>query len=157
MRVGHGFDSHRFGGSGPLILGGVAISGEPGLAGTSDADVVAHAVADALLGAAALGDLGMFFPSDDPQWLGADSMELLAETVRRVRGVGYAPDSIDVTVIAERVRVAPHRAEVRRSLAGVLGIPETRVSVKATSTDGMGAIGREEGMAALATAILIPL
>jgi 2-C-methyl-D-erythritol 2,4-cyclodiphosphate synthase len=156
VRAGHGFDAHRFGGPGPLKLGGVVVAADRGLVGTSDADVVAHAVADALLGAAALGDLGTYFPTGDPQWEGADSMALLADVVERVRAAGLRPDSLDVTVIAERVRVAPYRDAIRRSLAAALGIPLERTSVKATSTDGMGALGADEGMAALATVVLAP-
>lgn len=156
MRAGHGFDAHRFGGPGPLKLGGVVVDTDRGLVGTSDADVVAHAVADALLGAAALGDLGVFFPSGDPRWQGADSMMLLAEVVGRVEAAGLRPDAVDVTVIAEQIRIAPFRDEIRRSLAAVLRLPLERTSVKATSTDGMGALGAGEGMAALATVVLVP-
>ncbi|MGH8937614.1 MAG: 2-C-methyl-D-erythritol 2,4-cyclodiphosphate synthase [Acidimicrobiia bacterium] len=154
MRVGWGFDAHRFGGPGPLRLAGVVVDHERGLEGTSDADVVAHAVADALLGGAALGDLGTYFPSSDARWEGADSMELLRLVVERIAEAGFETASVDVTVIAETVRIAPHREELRKSLAGALGLEVEAVSVKATSTDGLGSIGRDEGMAAVAVAVL---
>ena len=154
MRVGWGYDAHRFGGPGPLRLAGVEVTTDPGLLGTSDGDVVAHAVADALLGAAALGDLGTYFPSTDPQWEGADSMRLLAMVLDRVRAAGLEVGGIDVTVIAESVRVAPHRQAMRVALAALLGVDTGRVSVKATSTDGMGFVGRGEGMAAVAVVTL---
>ena len=115
--VGWGYDVHRFGGLGPLLLAGVIIDPGRGLVGTSDADVVAHAVSDALLGAAALGDLGQLFPSSDPQWSGANSMTLLADVVGRFTAVGWGVAHLDVTVIAERVRIAPHRAMMRDALA----------------------------------------
>jgi 2-C-methyl-D-erythritol 2,4-cyclodiphosphate synthase len=154
MRVGWGFDAHRFGGPGPLRLAGVVVDRERGLEGTSDADVVAHAVADALLGAAALGDLGTHFPSSDARWAGADSMELLRRVMERISEAAFETASVDVTVIAETVRIAPHREELRKSLAGALGLDVEAVSVKATSTDGLGLIGRDEGMAAVAVAVL---
>jgi len=153
MRVGFGFDAHRFGGVGPLKLAGVIVAEDRGLEGTSDADVVAHAVADALLGAAARGDLGDHFPSDDPVWEGADSMHLLARVVALVTDAGHAPSSVDLTVIAQSVRIAPHRQGMRSRLAAVLGIGVDAVSVKATSTDRMGSIGADEGMAALVVAV----
>jgi 2-C-methyl-D-erythritol 2,4-cyclodiphosphate synthase len=154
MRVGWGFDSHRFGGSGPTLLGGVIADAGRGVEATSDGDVIAHAVADSLLGAAALGDLGDFFPSGDPRWKGADSMALLAEVVTRVVAAGYRVASIDVTVIAEAVRVSPHRGEIRRRLAAVLGVDIDAVSLKATTTDGLGFLGRDEGLAAAAVVVL---
>ena len=154
MRVGWGFDAHRFGGPGPLRLAGVVVDRARGLEGTSDADVVAHAVADALLGGAALGDLGTYFPSSDARWEGADSMELLRLVVERIGEAGFETASVDVTVIAETLRIASHREELRKSLAGALGLEAEAVSVKATSTDGLGMIGRDEGMAAVAVAVL---
>jgi 2-C-methyl-D-erythritol 2,4-cyclodiphosphate synthase len=150
--TGWGFDAHRFGGKPPVVLAGVIADPSRGLSGTSDADVAAHAVADAMLGAAALGDLGEMFPSDDPQWVDADSMELLASVVRRCRDAGFVPAHLDVTVIAEKVRIAPIRDSMRERLAAVLGVDVAVVSVKATSTDGMGFIGRDEGVAAVAVA-----
>lgn len=150
MRTGWGFDAHRFTAEGRVLLGGVEVAIDRGVAATSDGDVVAHAVADALLGAAALGDIGALFPSDDPKWSGADSMVLLSEVVGRVSAVGFGVTSIDVTVVAESVRVAPHRDAIRAAISAVLGIPIDGVSIKATSTDGMGSIGRDEGIAAVA-------
>ncbi|OFW52765.1 MAG: 2-C-methyl-D-erythritol 2,4-cyclodiphosphate synthase [Actinobacteria bacterium RBG_16_70_17] len=154
MRVGWGTDVHRFGGPGPMKLGGVVVDESRGVEATSDGDVLAHAAADALLGAAALGDLGDLFPSGDTRWRGADSMALLAVTVGRVRVAGYRVSSIDVTVIAEKVRVSPHREAIRHRLAEVLEVEADRVSVKATSTDGLGFLGRDEGLAAVVVVVL---
>lgn len=150
MRVGLGFDVHPFGGEGPVVLGGVAVDADRGLAGTSDADVAAHAIADALLGAAALGDLGVHFPESEAGWHGADSMALLKEIVALLAGRGQQLHNVDVTIVAQSVRIAPHREEMRHRLAEVLGIEVSAVSVKATTTDHLGAIGRDEGIAALA-------
>ena len=154
MRVGWGCDVHRFGGPGPTLLGGVVVDAERGVEATSDGDVLAHATADALLGAAALGDLGALFPSGDPRWRGGDSMALLAEVAARVGAAGYRVTSLDATVVAERVRVAPHREAIRLRLAGVLGVDPRAVSVKATSTDGLGFLGGDEGLAAVVVAVL---
>ncbi|HUU61778.1 MAG TPA: 2-C-methyl-D-erythritol 2,4-cyclodiphosphate synthase [Acidimicrobiia bacterium] len=154
MRVGWGADVHRFGGPGPIRLGGVVVDESRGVEATSDGDVLAHAVADALLGAAALGDLGALFPSSDPRWRGADSMTLLAAVVGRLPSAGWRVSSVDATVIAEKVRVSPHREAIRRRLAEVLEVEVDRVSVKATSTDGLGLLGRDEGLAAVAVAVL---
>lgn len=154
MRVGWGADAHRFGGPGPTRLGGVVVDESRGVKATSDGDVLAHAAADALLGAAALGDLGALFPSGDPRWRGADSMALLAEVVARVKGAGYRVSSIDATVLAERVRVSLHREAIRHRLAEVLEVDQGGVSVKATSTDGLGFLGRDEGLAAVVVAVL---
>lgn len=151
--IGWGFDAHRFGGEAPVLLAGVVADAQRRLVGTSDADVVAHAVADALLGAAALGDLGTFFPSGDVRWQGADSMKLVDSVVSRCRTAGLVVDHVDVTVIAETVRVSPIREEIRRRLAAVLDVDVAAVSVKATSTDGMGFTGRDEGIAATAVVI----
>ena len=155
MRVGWGADAHRFGGVGPTLLGGVVVDAARGVEATSDGDVLAHAVADALLGAAALGDLGALFPSGDPRSAGANSMDLLAEVVGRVAAAGYRVGSLDATVIAERVRVAPHREAIRGRLAAVLGTGLDAVSVKGTSTDGLGFLGRDEGLAAVVVAVLL--
>lgn len=155
MRVGWGGDAHRFGGPGRTLLGGVEVDSVRGVEATSDGDVLAHAAADALLGAAALGDLGALFPSSDPRWRGADSMSLLAEVVARVAAAGYRVSSLDATVIAERVRVAPHRDAIRARLAAVLGVEGGAVSVKGTSTDGLGFLGRDEGLAAVVVAVLV--
>ena len=156
IRVGAGLDVHAFGGPGPLRLGGVVVDEARGLVGTSDADVALHALADALLGAAALGDLGTHFPSDDPRWAGADSAELLAAVVERVAGAGYEVVNCDLTIVAATVRVAPHREAMRRRIAELLGVDVDAVSVKATTTDGLGAVGRDEGIAAWAVAALRP-
>lgn len=150
MKVGWGFDVHRFGGDPPVRLAGIVADETRGLQGTSDADVVAHAVADALLGAAALGDLGEFFPSADPQWQGADSMDLLRVVVDRVHDSGLQAHQLDVTLVAESVRLAPLRDAVRGALAETLAVELHAVSVKATTTDGLGFVGREEGVAAVA-------
>jgi 2-C-methyl-D-erythritol 2,4-cyclodiphosphate synthase len=150
MTVGWGFDVHRFGGDPPVLLAGIPADTERGLLGTSDADVVAHAVADALLGAASLGDLGSLFPSSDPRWAGADSMALLRDVVGRFIGSGRRIDHLDVTVVAETVHVAPVRESVRTALAEALGVDLEAVSVKATTTDGLGFLGRNEGVAAMA-------
>lgn len=153
MKVGWGFDVHRFGGDPPVRLAGIVADETRGLQGTSDADVVAHAVADALLGAAALGDLGEFFPSADPQWHGADSMDLLRIVVDRVHDSGLRAHQLDVTLVAESVRLAPVRDAVRGALAEALAVELPAVSVKATTTDGLGFLGREEGVAAVAVVI----
>ncbi|MEN8239655.1 MAG: 2-C-methyl-D-erythritol 2,4-cyclodiphosphate synthase [Actinomycetota bacterium] len=147
-RVGFGYDAHRFGGEGPVVLAGVQIGYHTGVIGTSDADVASHAVCDALLGAGALGDLGEFFPSDDPRWRGADSTEFISACARMVREAGFEIGNIDVTVVAQSVRVSPHRQAMRENLAAALGLPVGHVSVKATSTDGLGWIGSGEGLAA---------
>ncbi len=154
MRVGWGFDVHRFGGDGGVLLGGVEVDRRRGVEATSDGDVVAHAVADAVLGAAALGDLGVHFPSSDPRWEGADSMDMLAEVVEIVAEAGMHVRSIDVTVIAQDVVVAPFRADIRAALAFVLRVPVDHVSVKATTTDGLGFIGNAEGLGAAAVAVV---
>jgi 2-C-methyl-D-erythritol 2,4-cyclodiphosphate synthase len=154
LRVGHGFDIHRFSDdpSRPLVLGGVVFDGDlPGLKGHSDADVVAHACADALLGAAGLGDIGQHFPDTDPAFAGADSMVLLAETARRVRAEGWEPANIDCSVICEAPRLAPHRDEMQHRLSAAVGAP---VSVKANRAEQMGALGRTEGIACMAVALV---
>ena len=152
MRVGHGFDAHRLGGDPPLVLGGVVVDEGHGLVATSDGDVAIHALTDALLGAAALGDLGTHFPSSDPRWEGSSSLDLLARAVELLGERGLGVVNVDVTIIAQSIRVAPHREAMRSAIAGVLGVGEEAVSVKATTTDGLGFLGRDEGIAALATA-----
>jgi len=153
LRVGLGVDVHPVSGDAGrrLVLGGVVFEGGPPLAGHSDADVVAHALADALLGAAALGDLGQHFPDTDPRWAGADSVALLAEVVRRVAGAGWHPVNADCTVVLERPRLAPHRSAMQDRMTGALGAP---VSVKATRPEALGALGRGEGIACMAVALL---
>lgn len=155
MRIGHGFDVHPLDDLPPLRIGGVVVDETRGLAGTSDADVLVHAVADALLGAAALGDLGTYFPSDDDRWLGANSLDLLAQVVGMVHSNGWRVGNIDTTVIAQSVRIASNREAMRNNLADALEIGHADVSVKATSTDHLGFIGRDEGVAALATVLLV--
>ncbi len=153
-KVGWGFDAHRFGGSGPVVLAGVVVDPTRGIEATSDGDVVAHAVADALLGALALGDIGMHFPSSDPEMHGIDSMELLARVVRIIEDRAHLVGNVDVTVVAESVRIGPHRDEMRDQLAATMRIDRSSVSVKATTTDGMGSIGRDEGIAVAAAVTL---
>lgn len=150
MRVGWGFDAHRIGGPGPMRVCGVIVDEIVGLIGTSDADVALHAVADAVLGAAALGDLGQHFPSSDPQWADADSADLLATVIKMIDDRGISVASVDVTIIAETVRISPHRAAMRQRLCDIMRTPMGHVSVKATTTDGMGYLGRDEGIAATA-------
>ena len=150
MKIGWGFDVHRFGGDPPVLFAGVHADSDRGLVGTSDADVVAHAVADALLGAAALGDVGGLFPSSDPRWSGADSMDLLRIVVDRFSARDLTVSHLDVTIIAQSVLVAPIREDIQAALGNVLGIDVGGVSVKATTTDGLGFLGRDEGVAAVA-------
>lgn len=159
-RVGSGLDVHAFapdGGDRPLVLAGVRIPGAPALAGHSDADVVCHAVADALLGAAALGDLGGRFGVDRPETAGADSLDgLLKLVVADVAAAGYVVGNLDVTVVAQTPRLADHRRAMRDNLARVLRVDLDAVSVKATTTDRLGSIGRAEGIAAWATCLVVP-
>jgi 2-C-methyl-D-erythritol 2,4-cyclodiphosphate synthase len=152
MRTGIGIDSHRFAPGRRLVLGGVEIPYELGLAGHSDADVLAHAIADALLGAAGLGDIGRHFPDTDEAWRDADSMELLRDVVARVREAGFSVEHVDATVMLERPKLAPHREAIHASLAAVVG----SVNVKATTGEEMGFVGRGEGAAALAVATIAP-
>jgi len=154
MRVGIGFDVHPFAPGRRLMLGGVEVPHDAGLAGHSDADVLLHAIIDALLGAAALGDIGQHFPSDDPQWRDADSRDLLRRVATMLRQAGHAVANIDATVIAQRPRIAPHVEAMRAAIADDLRLPVEQVSIKATTTDRLGAIGRGEGIAALAVALL---
>ena len=152
IRTGLGVDSHRFEPGRPLILGGIDIPHEEGLAGHSDADVLTHAVIDALLGAAGLGDIGEHFPDTDERWRDADSMQLLAEVVESVHDAGLEIVNVDCTVVMERPKLAPHRRAIRERLAGVLGLDPRRVNVKASTGEGIGFVGRGEGVAALAVA-----
>jgi len=154
IRTGIGFDAHRFGPGRRLVLGGVEIPGAPGLEGHSDADVLCHAIMDAILGAAADGDIGGHFPDTDPAWKGARSVWMLETVVRRAAALGYRVANVDATVIAEAPRLAPHVPAMRAALAAALGAGAGRVSIKATTVEGMGALGRGEGMAALAVATL---
>jgi len=153
-RVGIGYDSHRFDTSGPLILGGVSIPFDKHLHGHSDGDAVCHAVTDAILGAAGAGDIGEMFSDKDPANAGRDSIQMLSEAVKRVRAMGYSIQQLDVTVIAEAPRMAPHREKMRERLAGALGIAVSAVSVKGKTNEGMGWIGRGEGIACIAVATI---
>jgi len=151
-RTGLGFDVHAFAGEGPVMIGGVAIPHDRGLAGHSDADVVLHAITDALLGAAALGDIGSHFPPSDPQWKGADSSIFLAHAARLLRQAGGTIDFVDCTVICEAPKIGPHRDAMKLRVAQILGVPADSVSIKATTTEKLGFTGRREGIAAQAVA-----
>ena len=151
MRTGLGIDTHRFAEGRKLILGGVEIPHDRGLDGHSDADVLAHAITDAILGAASMGDIGAHFPDTDPQWKDADSIELLREVVRRVGQRGWRVEHVDATVMLERPKLAPHREAIMARLADAVG---ASVHVKATTGERMGFVGRGEGVAALAVATL---
>ena len=153
-RVGIGYDSHRFAAGRPLKLGGIAIPSEVGLVGHSDADAICHALTDAILGAAALGDIGEMFPDTDPANKDRDSIAMLEAAVRRISSAGYAVGQVDISVVAEQPRLAPHRGQIRARLATALGIDSSRVSVKAKTNEGMGWIGRKEGLACIAVATL---
>lgn len=155
MRVGIGYDSHRLAAGRALILGGVAIAHDRGLAGWSDADVVCHALTDALLGAAGLGDIGRMFPPADPRWKDADSLQLLAKANIAVVEQGLSFQQADITIIAEEPHLAAHLDAMEAKLADALVTGPTHVSVKATTNDGMGFIGRGEGIAAIAVAMLV--
>lgn len=154
IRVGIGYDSHRFVEGRPLVLGGVTIPHERGLAGHSDADAVAHALIDAMLGAAAAGDIGQLFPDDDPQWKAADSMDLLGSAHSLVKDKGYALAQADLTIITEQPRLGKHLPAMAATLARRLGAKPGAVSLKAKSNEGMGFIGRGEGIAVIAIATL---
>jgi len=153
-RVGTGYDAHAFEDGVPLVLGGVRIEHPCGLAGHSDGDVLAHALTDAVLGAAGLEDIGALFPSGDPALQGADSVELLRQAWARVRDAGWQLVNADVVLIGEEPRLAPHRDAMRERLAGALGVEPARLAVRATTTDGLGFTGRREGLAAQAVALV---
>ena len=154
LRIGLGVDAHAFGEGIPLVLGGVAIDHPRGLVGHSDGDVIAHALTDALLGAAGLGDIGMLFPSDNERYRGADSLALLAEAFRQVGESGFALVNADCILIGEEPRIGPHREAMRDRLAAALSISRDQVNVRATTTDRLGFTGRREGLAAQAVALL---
>ena len=154
MRVGIGYDVHPLSPGRDLVIGGVHIDSPLGLDGHSDADVLTHAIIDSLLGAAALGDIGQHFPASDPGYQGASSQDLLTMVVRTVRQAGYRVVNVDSTVVAEEPRLQPHIEAMRKQLAKTLGIDSGAVSVKATSPEGLGALGREEGIAAHAVALI---
>lgn len=155
MRVGHGYDVHRLVGGRKLILGGVDIPWEMGLLGHSDADVLVHAVMDALLGAAGLWDIGHAFPDNDPAYEGIDSMVLLARVREMLEEKGYTVGNVDATILAQRPKLAGHIPQMRRNIAQVLGVEEDCINVKATNEEGLGFTGAGEGMAAHAVALLI--
>lgn len=154
LRIGLGVDAHAFEDGVPLVLGGVRLDHPRGLAGHSDGDVLAHALTDAVLGAAGLGDIGSLFPPGDARWEGADSLDLLARAYADVRTAGYALVNADCVLIGEEPRIAPHREEMRTRLAGALGVAPERVNVRATTTDRLGFTGRGDGLAAEAVALL---
>ena len=154
MRIGHGYDVHRLVPGRKLILGGVEIPYEKGLLGHSDADVLTHAVMDAILGAAALGDIGMLFPDSDPKYRGADSLELLREVIRILSEAGYRVGNLDATVLAQAPKLSPYKAQMRQNLAEAAGLDVAQVSVKATTEEGLGFTGAGEGIAAHAVVLL---
>jgi len=154
MRVGIGYDVHRCDEARDLVLGGVELPHEVGLVGHSDADVLLHAIIDALLGAAGLGDIGQHFPPEDPRWTDASSLDLLARALALVREAGFEVWNVDATVIAEEPRLAPHVPAMRERIAEALGVEAGRVSVKATTHEGLGTLGRGEGIAAMAVALV---
>lgn len=156
-RVGWGYDAHALNDQPPLTLGGVTVSETHGVAATSDGDVLAHAITDALLGACVLGDIGQHFPSDDPLFQDADSMFLLRQAATMAMAQGFRPAHVDATVIAEDIRIAESRDVIRDNLADALGIGAEGVSVKATTTDGLGFVGRGDGIAAVAVVTVSPL
>jgi 2-C-methyl-D-erythritol 2,4-cyclodiphosphate synthase len=154
MRIGTGYDLHRLVEGRPLVLGGVAVPAEKGLAGHSDADALAHALTDAVLGAIARGDIGRHFPDTDPRWKGASSMAMLAHAVSLAAGAGFDIVNVDAVVITERPKLAPHLDRIRAGLASVLGVDAARVSVKGKTNEGVDAIGRGEALAVHAVALL---
>lgn len=155
MRIGHGYDVHKLVAGRKLILGGVEIPHETGLLGHSDADVLAHAVMDALLGAAALGDIGQHFPDTDPAYAGADSLALMKQVARILAENGWAVGNVDATILAQAPKLAPHIPQMRANMAAALGVDIAQVSVKATTEEHLGFTGAKEGMAAHAVALLV--
>jgi 2-C-methyl-D-erythritol 2,4-cyclodiphosphate synthase len=154
MRIGYGFDVHRLVGQRPLVLGGVTIPYEKGLDGHSDADVLLHAICDALLGAAGLGDIGEHFPDTDPAYRGIDSLRLLAASFEMVRRKGLRLVNADVTVMAQAPKIGPHKAAMRQKIAPLLDVPPDRINIKATTTEGVGPYGRGEAIAATCSLLL---
>ncbi len=157
LRVGNGYDMHRLVAGRPLILGGVTLDHELGLLGHSDADVLTHAIMDALLGALSLGDIGLYFPPTDPQWAGANSLDLLAQVNQLIRDRHWQVGNIDAVVVAERPKLKPHISTMRDRLAQVLQVAPDQVGVKATTNEKLGPEGREEGISAYAVALLVPV
>ncbi len=155
FRTGIGFDVHAFAGNRKLIIGGVEIPFEKGLAGHSDADVLLHAISDALLGALALGDIGKYFPDDDPKFKDADSGFLLSEVYKLVEGKGYVTNNVDAIIMLQRPKISPYVDEMRKKIADLFKVSIDRISIKATTTERLGFTGREEGVAAMASVLLI--
>lgn len=155
LRIGNGYDIHQLSVNRRLILGGVEIPHELGLLGHSDADVLTHAIMDAMLGALALGDIGLYFPPSDPQWAGADSLALLSKVNKLIGDRGWQIGNIDSVVVAERPKLKPHISAMRSSLANVLQIPADCIGIKATTNEKLGPVGREEGIAAHAVVLLV--
>ena len=155
-RIGIGYDVHPFADGRPLVLGGETLPGPRGLMGHSDGDALCHALADAVLGALALGDLGAHFPDTDPRWKGANSLALLAQVAAMVHARGYAVGNVDATVLTETPKLAPHVDAMRANLARALGVESAQVSVKATRPEGLGGLGKGEGLAVWAVALLVP-
>lgn len=154
LRIGHGFDVHQFADGRRCVLGGVDVPSKRGLLGHSDADVLAHALADAVLGAARMGDIGKLFPDDDPAYEGADSLVLLSKVAEAIRAEGFEIVDADCTVAAQAPKLAPYREQMRRNLSAALGVDVSQVGVKATTTERLGFVGREEGIAAWAVALV---
>ncbi len=155
MRIGSGFDVHAFGPGDALMLGGIRIPHSHGVVAHSDGDVILHALCDALLGAAGLGDIGQHFRNDDPQWKGADSSRFVTQCLAMVREQKLKVGNADITVLGEQPKVSPHRDAMRRRIAELLGVPESQVNVKATTTEKLGFLGRAEGLAAQAVVLLL--
>lgn len=154
MRIGHGFDVHKFGGEGPCTLGGVKVPYEQGLIAHSDGDVVLHAVCDALLGALALGDIGHFYPDNDPKYKNIDSMLLLRDVYKKIVEKGYKVNNLDVTILAQAPKLAPFELQMRNNIANVLEVTVDDVSIKATTTEKLGFVGRKEGIAVEAVVLI---
>lgn len=154
IRIGNGYDIHRLVSDRPLIIGGVTIPHELGLLGHSDADVLTHAIMDALLGALSLGDIGHYFPPGDPQWAGADSIQLLTQVHQLIQNKGWQISNLDTVIVAERPKIKPHIAAMRDRLATTLNLEPDQVGIKATTNEKLGPVGREEGIAAYAVALL---
>ncbi len=154
MRIGHGFDVHKFGGEGPCTLGGVKVPYEQGLIAHSDGDVVLHAVCDALLGSLALGDIGHFYPDNDPQYKNIDSMLLLRDVYKKIVEKGYKVNNLDVTILAQAPKLAPFEMQMRENIANVLEVTIDDVSIKATTTEKLGFVGRKEGIAVEAVVLI---
>ncbi len=154
MRIGSGFDVHAFGPGDSIVLGGVRIAHSRGVVAHSDGDVVLHALCDAMLGAAGLGDIGMHFPDNDPMWKGADSRRFVEAVLQMLTVRKLKVGNVDITLLAQAPKVSPHRIQIRRSLAQMLGVGENQVNIKATTTEHLGFIGRSEGLAAQAVVLL---